>query len=56
MSAGDLKYTLVVVHPETGAPTPLVVGSQVPSWAKDLVHADDVEPGSAKAPVKPVKS
>lgn len=43
MSAGVLKYTLVVRHPDTDAPTALLVGEAVPAWARDLVHADDVD-------------
>lgn len=51
MSSGSLRYTLVVRHPENGVATALVEGSEVPDWAKDLVHQDDLEPAT-KAPVK----
>jgi len=43
-----LRYTLVVRHPETGEATPLLQGSEVPDWAKDLVQPDDVEGEAAK--------
>lgn len=43
MSRGVLKYTLVVRHPDTGVATPIVAGSEVPEWAEDLVHDDDLE-------------
>lgn len=43
MSAAVLKYTLIVRHPDTDAPTALLVGESVPKWATDLVHADDLE-------------
>ena len=43
MSAGKLRYTLVVRHPDTDAPTALLGGEEVPDWASDLVHADDLE-------------
>lgn len=42
MSAGKLKYTLVVRHPDTSAPTALLADQEVPDWATDLVHADDL--------------
>lgn len=50
--AGALRYTLVVRHPETGIATPLLAGEEVPNWAADLVHADDVEGAAPKAPAK----
>ncbi len=38
MSRGKvLGYTLVVRHPDTDAPTALLAGKKVPSWAKELV-------------------
>lgn len=36
-----LKYTLVVVHPDTGMPVALLVGEPVPEWAADMVQPDD---------------
>ncbi|MCW2758065.1 MAG: hypothetical protein JWO46_1811 [Nocardioidaceae bacterium] len=39
---GVLKYTVVRVHPDTMIATPLLEGTQVPDWAKDLVHSDDL--------------
>ena len=44
MTAGNLRYTVVVRHPQTGEATALVAGQPVPDWATDLVHADDLEP------------
>lgn len=38
-----LKYTVVVRHPETYQAVPLLAGTPVPAWAKDLVHADDID-------------
>lgn len=52
MTSGVLKYTLVVRHPETAAATALVAGSEVPDWASDLVHADDLEAGADSQPAK----
>lgn len=48
-TGGRLKYTLVVRHPETAAPTALLAGESVPHWATDLVHKDDLEGAPAKA-------
>jgi hypothetical protein len=45
-----LKYTLIVRHPGTGDPVPLLAGEPVPDWAKDLVHKDDLEPDEAPKP------
>ena len=44
-----LKYTLIVVHPETSVPTALLAGSEVPDWAVDLVHSDDIDSPAAPA-------
>lgn len=44
MTAGDLRYTVVVRHPDNGEATALVAGQPVPDWATELVHADDLEP------------
>lgn len=53
MSAGTLRYTVVVRHPETGEATAIVAGETVPGWATGLVHKDDLEGGSpVKAPAK----
>lgn len=41
--AGVLRYTLVVRNPETLEATALLAGTQVPGWAAELVHADDLE-------------
>lgn len=49
MSAGVLRYTLVVRHPETDEPTALLVGKRVPKWAADMVHPDDLEGGDTDA-------
>ena len=38
-----LKYTVVVRHPETFQAVALLAGQPVPAWAKDLVHADDID-------------
>lgn len=38
-----LKYTVVVRHPETYQAVALLAGTPVPAWAKDLVHADDID-------------
>ena len=42
-----LAYTLVVRHPDTDAPTALLVGKRLPAWAKGLVDpgnlVDDVD-------------
>lgn len=40
----SLKYTLVVRHPETGEAVALKAGEDVPKWATDLVHKDDLDP------------
>lgn len=42
MTAGKLRHTIVVRHPETMVATALVAGSAVPEWADGLVHADDL--------------
>ena len=47
-----LKYTLVVRNPEGGA-VALLAGSEVPEWATDMVHPDDIEP--APDPVVPAE-
>lgn len=47
--AGNLRYTLVVRHPDNGVATALVEGSEVPDWATDLVHKDDLEPDKTPA-------
>lgn len=47
MSGRVLRYTMVVRHPDTFESTVLLAGEQVPSWAKDLVHADDYESDAA---------
>lgn len=48
MSAAKvLRYTLVVRHPDTLDAVPLLAGSEVPDWATDLVHPDDLESGSS---------
>ena len=46
MSAGGLRYTLVVRHPETGAATALLAGEPVPAWASGLAQPDDLTPGA----------
>ena len=38
----SLKYTLVVRDPD-GQAVALLAGSDVPDWATDLVHPDNVE-------------
>lgn len=50
-----MKYTVVVRHPETDAPTALVKGTDVPDWATGLVHADDVESDGAPTDPRTVK-
>lgn len=47
MSAGVLKYTVVRVNPETMTATAILAGSEVPEWASDMVHADDLESGAS---------
>lgn len=47
-----LKYTLVVRHPESGEPVALLEGTQVPSWAKDLVDPDDLDEVSGESRTK----
>lgn len=49
--AGALRYTVVVRHPDSGIATPLLAGEEVPDWATDLVHGDDLE-GDTKTPAK----
>ena len=44
-----LRYTVIVRHPDTTAPTALLVGQPVPEWAKDLVHPDDLDTGGAES-------
>ena len=46
-----LRYTLVVRDPE-GVAVALVAGSEVPEWAADLVHSDDLEPEVEPEPVE----
>ena len=46
-----LRYTLVVRDPE-GVAVALVAGSEVPEWAADLVHPDDLEPEVEPEPVE----
>lgn len=36
-----MRYTVVVLHPESNAPVALLAGKPVPKWAKELVHDDD---------------
>lgn len=45
--AGQLKYTVVVRHPDTLEATALIAGSEVPDWASDLVHTDSLEGASS---------
>ena len=53
MSAGKLRYTLVVRHPDTDAPTALLAGEEVPEWATKLVHADDLVGAEDEGPAYP---
>lgn len=54
--AGVLRYTVIRHNPETAMAVPLVAGSEVPEWAADLVHADDlVQPEPAPAKKAPAK-
>lgn len=53
---GKLRYTLIVRHPETDVATALVAGSEVPAWASNLVHADDLEGSEPKMPAKKAAS
>lgn len=46
--AGKLKHTMVIRNPETLLPEALLEGSEVPAWAKDLVHADNLTTGGGK--------
>jgi hypothetical protein len=50
VTAGKLRHTIVVRHPETMVATALVAGSAVPEWADGLVHADDLSEQEKKAP------
>lgn len=45
----SLKHTLVVRDQE-GNPVALLAGQPVPDWAKDLVHADDLNPEPKRTP------
>lgn len=59
MSAGRLRHTLVVRHPDTLEATALLADSEVPDWAKSLVPADNLVDGSDdtdKAPAKKAAS
>jgi hypothetical protein len=48
MSRGKvLGYTLVVRHPDTDAPTALLAGKKVPSWAKELVDEGNLVDGTS---------
>lgn len=57
-----MKYTVIVRHPDTAAPTAVLVGKPVPEWAADLVHPEDVErdkggdKGGDSKPSKPTKA
>lgn len=53
--SGKLRYTLVVRHPETSLPAALVEGSEVPDWASDLVHADDLDGADKEQDEKPAR-
>lgn len=44
MAGGRLRYTLAIRNPDTQEVESLLQGAEVPVWARDLVHADDVEP------------
>lgn len=55
MTAGSLRYTIVVRHPDTGEATAVVAGQPVPDWAEGLVHADDLEPKVAAKKAAPSK-
>lgn len=41
-----MKYTVIRENPETLQSEALLQGEPVPAWAKDLVHADDLESSS----------
>lgn len=56
MSARVLRYTVVVRHPDTSVATALLAGSEVPDWAKDLVHSDDLVPDAAEKKTTAKKS
>lgn len=45
MSGKRLKSTIVVRNPETLEATALLEGSEVPEWATDLVHPDNLTIG-----------
>jgi hypothetical protein len=45
--SGKLKHTLVVRNPETLEATALLEGSEVPEWATDLVHPDNLDNGKS---------
>lgn len=47
--AGVLRHTMVLRNPETLEATALLEGSELPEWAKDLVHADNLGGKAAKA-------
>ena len=53
MSAGVLKYTLVVRNPDTMVATVLKAGEPVPEWAQDHVHPDDLDGATDEAPTEP---
>lgn len=42
---GALKYNIAVRNPETYDAVVLLAGEEVPEWATDLVHPDDMESG-----------
>lgn len=48
-----LRYTLVVVHPESLTPVALLAGKPVPAWAQGLVHDDDYEDRPASKAAEP---
>ena len=46
--AGQLKYTLVVRHPDTLEAVALIAGSELPKWATELVDPGNLESGKSK--------
>lgn len=41
-----MRYTVVRIHPETGAATAVLAGKPRPKWAKELISDDDLVAGT----------
>lgn len=49
MSAGILLHTMVVRNPDTMEAVALIAGTELPEWAVDLVHPDNVDGATSKS-------